>query len=85
MIGIVNEFVSGHHVTKRFGEFVNFVQPKVKKGLDEIKKISTLAEVGSTLDGCMWPADFWKQLDAANAPAAPPAPVAPAPPAPDAK
>jgi len=40
-----------------------FNPAKVTKGLEAIKKIPTLQELGTTLEGRMWPADFWAQLE----------------------
>ena len=41
-----------------------FTPSIVKKGLPEIRAIATLSELGVTLEGKMWPDEFWNQLDA---------------------
>jgi len=41
-----------------------FPPNSVKKGLDEIRKMQTLSELGVTLEQKMWPSDFWQAFDA---------------------
>ncbi len=41
-----------------------FPPNSVKKGLDEIRKMASLSEVGVTLEQKMWPTDFWQAYDA---------------------
>ncbi len=41
-----------------------FPPNNITKGLDEIKKMASLSEVGVTLEQKMWPTDFWQAYDA---------------------
>lgn len=41
-----------------------FPPNSIKKGLDEIRKMQTLSELGVTLEQKMWPSDFWQAFEA---------------------
>ena len=41
-----------------------FPPNNIKKGLEDIKKMASITELGVTLEQKMWPTDFWQAFDA---------------------